>query len=577
MKVANLKKIFKDFYSNNDRAILIDGSWGIGKTHAILDFLEWTTYTDSGIPDNTIYKYVSLFGKESIDEIHTEIYKQFHPHYYRARSVINLVPKVASLGNFIPGTTGSVANTISSLQYTLKVTQNSSVKNKNIKHQVLFLDDLERVDFNKISFNEILGYFDNLIRQGIKIVTVCCSEMLLKRYPQLENDFIGFKEKVFDREYKITATERETMLSYFDEDSQIDDNIIAEFNNNLRIAQRTSSFYNEIKTLLKKMKINNSEIYSDKELLEYCAYVIVETHTDRYKSYNEDTSGDSVFNSHIFYMEHEDKNIEEEFKHIYYYKKKTVGYNCIDSKLLNALLQFYFYRDEDKLFSIFKINATDNIFYKNIMLLSDEGKLNIFSEQIKYILDGKELNNLNLIDVITSWFIYSEFSNILNEEDKVIDALIRNEKEYEKQINYLTKTYNISGSNDFDKFVSKLENKLNENRLNKLLSDMGNYWKRKEYSKLYNEIYRIAEDNIYFTDCTRMTLKPIVANFVKQNNYFIEDLSGEIDYHQWNIAFEIVKYAKKCGFKDELMSYIDNLKIVDRSSEMRYQMLLNHL
>ena len=250
MKVANLRKIFKDFYSNDDRAILVDGSWGIGKTHAILDFLEWTNEQSSGIPDNTIYKYVSLFGKESIDEIHTEIYKQFHPYLYKAKKVINLIPKVASLGNFLPGTVGTVANTISSLQYALKVTQSSPVKNKEIEHQVLFLDDLERVDFDKISFDALLGYFDNLIRQGIKIITICCSDMLFERYPKLEKNFINFKEKVFDREYKITATRKETILSYFEADSQIDEYIIKEFENNLRIAQRVSNFYREVKNCL---------------------------------------------------------------------------------------------------------------------------------------------------------------------------------------------------------------------------------------------------------------------------------------------------------------------------------------
>ena len=83
-----------------------------------------------------MYKYVSLFGKESIDEIHTEIYRQFHPIRYGAKKAVNLIPKVASLGNFLPGAAGSIANTISSLQYALKVTQDSLVKNNEIKHQI---------------------------------------------------------------------------------------------------------------------------------------------------------------------------------------------------------------------------------------------------------------------------------------------------------------------------------------------------------------------------------------------------------------------------------------------------------
>ena len=81
MKIDKLKEIFKNFYCNNDRAILIDGVWGVGKTHTILEFLESLEFCKTRVPFSAKYKYVSLFGKSNIDEIHTEIYRQFHPNY----------------------------------------------------------------------------------------------------------------------------------------------------------------------------------------------------------------------------------------------------------------------------------------------------------------------------------------------------------------------------------------------------------------------------------------------------------------------------------------------------------------
>lgn len=484
---------------------------------------------------------------------------------------------MAALGNFLPGTAGSIANTISSLQYALKITQDSSVKNKEINHQIVFLDDLERVDFKKISFNQMLGYFDNLIRQGIKIITICNSEMLLQSYPELQDDFVNFKEKVFDREYKITATHREIILSYFDDDSQIDEDIINEFRDNLRIAQRVSYFYREIKDFLEKKSIDSSKTYSNRELLEYCTYVIVETHTSNYKSFNEDKSGDSVFDSHIFYLEKEDINIEENFKHIYYYKKEKAGYNCIDSKLLTTLLQFYFYRDEEDLLSIFEVNAVDNIFNKRIMLLSDDGKRDLFSKQIKYFLDGKELNNLNLVSIIENWFRFSEFSKILEQEDNIIDSLIKNEGIYGREIDYLIEAYDKPDNNDFNNFISKLENKLNSNKLKDKLALLDKYWKNKDYEMLYKEVYTLSKLNIIFTESTPKRLKPIVENFISQHDYFIDNLMGEIDYNQWDLAFKMIDFAKQYGFEVALKTHIDGLKKNDKSSEMRYQLLIKQL
>lgn len=577
MKIAKLNQIFKDFYSNDDRAILIDGSWGIGKTHAILKFLEWTNYEDSGIPDNTVYKYVSLFGKESIDEIHTEIYRQFHPIRYGAKKAVNLIPKVASLGNFLPGAAGSIANTISSLQYALKVTQDSLVKNNEIKHQIVFLDDLERVDFKKISFNQMLGYFDNLIRQGIKIIAICNSEMLLQRYSELKNDFVSFKEKVFDREYKITATHSEIILSYFDDDSQIDEDIISEFKNNLRIAQRVSHFYKEVIEFLAKKKVNSGEFYSNRELLEYCTYVIVETHTSNYKSFNEDNSGDSVFNSHIFYLEQEDKNIEENFKHIYYYRKNKYGYSCTNSKLLTALLQFYFYSDEESLYKIFNLNENNSIFSKSAILLSDEGKRELFAQQIQYVLDGKDLESQNLLNLVVTWFRFSEFSDILRKQNCLLKALIDNIDKYSKQINYLILAVNKTECSDLDKFLLNLDKTLKQKTIDDLLIKIKNEWQNKDYAELLKNISILDDDVLYFTDYKRNKFKPLIEIFIKSNNYFIDELSGEIDIAQWNIALTMTDYAQRYGFGEDLRSYINNLKYVDKSSEYRYKILLEKL
>lgn len=84
-------------------------------------------------------------------------------------------------------------------------------------------------------------------------------------------------------------------------------------------------------------------------------------------------------------------------------------------------------------------------------------------------------------------------------------------------------------------------------------------------------------DELYFTDYTRNKFKPLIENFIKSNNYFMEDLSGEIDPAQWNVALTVSDYAQRFGFGADLKNYINNLEIVDKSSEYRYKILLDKL
>ena len=39
LKIEKLNEVLKNFQENSDRTVLIDGPWGCGKTHCILDFL----------------------------------------------------------------------------------------------------------------------------------------------------------------------------------------------------------------------------------------------------------------------------------------------------------------------------------------------------------------------------------------------------------------------------------------------------------------------------------------------------------------------------------------------------------
>ena len=68
MNVENLSAVFENFKRDNNRAILVDGPQGGGKTYQVLQFLK-KDIPDKNKKENRML-YVSLFGKTTIDEIH---------------------------------------------------------------------------------------------------------------------------------------------------------------------------------------------------------------------------------------------------------------------------------------------------------------------------------------------------------------------------------------------------------------------------------------------------------------------------------------------------------------------------
>ena len=113
MKIQNLKDVFQKFSTDNNRAILVDGVWGIGKTYHVLQFLKEAKKSKT----KQKIVYVSLFGKSSIDEVHTEIYSRLHPIKQNSKKIIQVIPKVAPL-------LGAVGDIVSNLEFTLKDNEN---------------------------------------------------------------------------------------------------------------------------------------------------------------------------------------------------------------------------------------------------------------------------------------------------------------------------------------------------------------------------------------------------------------------------------------------------------------------
>ena len=157
---------------NPNYAVLITGEWGAGKTHQV----------KQAISDSERY-YVSLFGVQTVEQLHAEVFAVASPKLAKIGKVVDgASDKVASFGGLfaIAGATPSVFN---------------AVFRRDVKpDRTLVFDDLERSD---IPLKDVLGAINSYIEQhGFRVVVLAHDEeMTLK--------FQNMKEKIFGQTIKV--------------------------------------------------------------------------------------------------------------------------------------------------------------------------------------------------------------------------------------------------------------------------------------------------------------------------------------------------------------------------------------
>ena len=596
MKIQNLKDVFQKFSTDNNRAILVDGVWGIGKTYHVLQFLKEAKKSKT----KQKIVYVSLFGKSSIDEVHTEIYSRLHPIKQNSKKIIQVIPKVAPL-------LGAVGDIVSNLEFTLKDNENvedskdtsisdnisaigefadklnaldgdlqktmdkAPQKNRNI----IILDDFERLNFEKVSFIDVLGYVNSLFLQNFKVVVVCNS----KEIPENEEKgFLSFKEKVFDREYIITATNEEIIHSYFKDDFvTLDEHVSAEFDNNLRIAKRASSFYIEAINTIKEITPNYLETVTKDSILFSCTLVVVACNTSKYaRSDSEKTSlSDMMMLASLNLDETLHKLVLDINKHV-----KDYGLGQINNQLISGLLLLYYYNDKAGLSSLFleSQQKPKNPLLEEAFLLSDSDKVNLFNRQFDYIVHQDELQGGNVFQVLKSMCEYHNYSQIDEREKEIILNLLK--KCDEKDIHRIA-DINYPGEKENSRLI-QFRNAFREARLemfvSNLCSDLKNIYREKKYPVMIDRLNSISRNTIYSTVLEgKRFLVDDIFNTIKECNFFIDDLFGSISYPQWDVAHQMCELSNDYNFLDEVIDFINGINFKDdQSAKERYDFLIQN-
>lgn len=522
MKLNQLEDILNNFIDNkNLSAILINGDWGIGKTHTVL------SYMNSHKSKNIKYAYVSLFGKKSLDELNTDLYNQLNP-MNKALNVINHVVKLVGAGISL----GSGVN--------INLAGNEFATDKKIKRHkkqiVVICDDLERINEN-ITTNEIIGYFNELILQGIKIVVLANL--------QKDNDFGEYKEKVLDRIYQINETQEDVIKEILSKHSELfNDNIVNLIDNNLRMLKKSVVLYEQILNYLSKNQIEN---INKEEIMSICLCVVIDVLTEQItKLYIDQMSEENK--KYLKYYDAESIRADAISKHI---MKDNNLKDFANKNLISAIVSIYQEEDYKALISYFKPqNQGENIF-SSLFFDSDAKKLEKIKKQYDYILNLNSSNDAinNMIEnVICEWYTYCKFLDLsFIDEKKLFEKFIELNIEIDV---YFRATDRIIALGD------RFQDYKNIHKCEFIIEKLNNFEQTKSFKETLYEIYR------NYSNLDALSKQNIKDTLVK-NKFYTEYLSGDISPEYWSIIHIV------CGMVNEMMSDMKPKLLSSLNEELR--------
>ncbi len=568
MESKQILDIFEQFNENNTyKKIFINGSWGIGKSF-------YTNKYKNDYEDFIIY--ISLFGKTSfemiLDTLSDEILKKLN----NIEKFNKIAKKIAK--NF------QCSISIHSISISSPAINNKTIfeefdKNLKEKELIIIFDDLERKSPN-VPIEDIMGLIEQFsLLKKIKIAVIGDESNINDKEEQ--EKWNKFKEKIIEKEYKIISFSNEAIESivinglrkYISKEKLND--FITKFLakhkiSNLRTINKGINLFIEI------IKNNLSEEYEEKvylTILKNCVAVVIEYNEELYKPKEEDKNSKDI-SKHISYEL--DKNIETR---IYSHYFNSLFMNNKDSSILkyiisiyngdtdktlekefNNVLKNYISKDEEK--NIFylsekKIKKKVTKIYNDIMKKNYKfSTIEEFISEINNLLIwNKELSlNLNIseINIKIKKILFTEYYDV-------------NKEQYKNQIDQIN--IRFDNTNELLDIISDYNEDVDKRYVHDKIDMIVDEYMSNDYNTKYLEWlkYKLTQSENketmnYFMECCR------------NNNYFIPDLSTEINENIWNWTYYIwdIFYKRMDqNSKKELNDYAENLKKISNIVKYR--------
>ncbi|KQY85244.1 hypothetical protein ASD24_28600, partial [Paenibacillus sp. Root52] len=192
-----LNQIFK-ISQEKSTCVFIDGGWGIGKTHSILN-----QFKNDG--EKITLKYISVFGKKDLEQIEKELILQLMP----TEKLFNKVKDsnaMKILGNVVTSTLKFFDKEVNILDL-LNNLRIENISYDRVKENiVLCIDDLERKSTD-IEIGDLLGLIERA-STNFNIVFIANSTKLSEDELEYFNEY---KEKIVDYHFVIDELDIEVL------------------------------------------------------------------------------------------------------------------------------------------------------------------------------------------------------------------------------------------------------------------------------------------------------------------------------------------------------------------------------
>lgn len=453
MESKYIEDIFKDYLAtdNTNYALLINGSWGSGKTYF------WKTKLSQFSSDTDLKPiYLSLNGLSKIETLDYQLKIKLIPFLNKLD-----IKKSASIGNL----SKNILTTIIESKWGLdseKLLKNVDIDLALFSKTIICFDDLERC---KIPLSEVLGYINNFVEHKNLKVVILSNEKEISKTKLEDEGYHTIKEKVIGRilNYKNNLNEILPILySKYNEDASFKsfldekNDLIFKLLKNYKVENlRNLSFYlDNLKKLYPNIKDHKD--YID-EILFFTLLISLEfkdghlesNDYENFKQLDEINPLDSFFDfdlnfsnesetktqekiltySEAFYKRYLDDNIEmyKFYKSIYTYVLS--GY--LNEDELKEELQSRYPLEISKEVKAFQIIATHN--YQN--LTNEE-----FDRLSKEVLEYSEQGKYRIYDYIQISNFYNHYikNNLIDIDVEALNKILIkgiNEAKKSKEIN----------------------------------------------------------------------------------------------------------------------------------------------
>lgn len=414
--------------------IVLDGEWGVGKTTF------WKNFSDTKFNEKSVY--VSLFGKESIQEIKQEIGMQI----YKRNKYISEFSKKARYLKF-----DKIIDEVTPKLGSAVIGCISFFEKKDFKDIIVCFDDFERIS-DKINFKDVLGLISEykeqqnchivMILNRSKMTTITKSNQNEQdenfKDQEVENDIkendkktelekilSEYKDKIMDYEFYYNPTPEESFNIVSVELTEIYREVARQYFkkheiNNIRVIRRAINALNDYYQFIEKMLQNDGLI--KEEVINHIIGVSVvnaiglSSKLDGFL-FRKDKSQTELGDMFVLLIGHEfgyemSQNSRRLIKNIFsYVKRSIVDYEDLEQIIKDIVKKYNNKTIREDIRSEY-FNGVYNLQYKNSYFVNN-------------LFDLLKKNKENILDIV-------EIGSFLLYIEKLEDFDKKHKKEYRK-------------------------------------------------------------------------------------------------------------------------------------------------